>query len=226
MSIGKVLVFVLLVLLAYVGVYMMMYGAERYMLYSGTERDFNMMSASELQSQLNVRGNIETVTHLLHTETVTSDILGIPVGKATRYYYVLPIGYQDDIDDQQYCLIAVSNPEDIEAVKKLMKAEPAPPDPNAPRFEFRGMALETPTEVYREFKAYLQGEYRDEFNIHDLIFNANVDNNLLPYTIYVKSKNDENFLTPIIVGGVCVVVGAGMFILLAVRTYRKKHKYD
>ena len=232
MSIGKVLVFVLLALLAYVGVYMMIYGAERYMLYSGTERNYNLMSGSELQPNLNVKGDIETVIYLLHTETVSSDILGFPMGSVTRYYYVLPIGYQNNSDKQQYCTIAVSDPDDVAAVERLMKNTPVPLDPDAPRFEFRGMALDMPTEVYQKFKAYLESKYTNndigvgEFNMHDIIFGANVDYNLVPYTIFVKGKNDDNFMLPIGIGGACAILGIGLFILLAVRTYRKKHKYD
>ena len=223
MSIKKILAFVLLILLTYVGVYMAIYGAERYMLYSATERNFDLMSGSELQPNLNVKGNIDAVTHLLYTETVSSEILGIPVGGTERYYYVLPVGYQTDRDKQQYCVLAVSEPDDIEAVGKLIKGRS---DPDAPRFEFRGISMDMSDEVYHKFKAYLQNEYRDEFDLHDLLFNANVDSNLVPYVIYVKGKKDTNFLTPIIAGGVCAVLGIGLFILLAIRTYRKAHMYD
>ena len=226
MSIKRILAFVLLIILAYVGIYMVIYGAERYMLYSGTERDFNLMSGKELQSMLNVKGSIETVTKLLHEEEITSDILGFTVGHATQYYYVMPIGYQEDIRDQQYCVIAVSNPDDVSTVKGLMKPGPVPLDQNAPRFEFRGIALDMETEVYQKFKAYLQNELRSEDNIHDIIFGAKVDDNLVPYVIYVKSKKDTNFILPISVGGACAVLGIGLFILLAIRTYKKKHMYD
>ena len=226
MSIKKILAFVLLILLAYAGVYMTIFGAERYMLYSGTERSFDLISASELLPNMNVKGSIETVTHLLYTETVSSNIMGVPIGNTERYYYVLPIGYQADPDKQQYCVLAVSGSDDAAAVEKLIKNKPAPPDPDAPRFEFRGISMEMPKDVYKEFKAYLQGEYRDELDIHDLLFNANVDSNLAPYVIYVKGKKDTDFFTPIIVGGVCAVLGIGLFILLAIRTYKKAHMYD
>ena len=222
MSIKSILAFALLLLLAYTGVYIVIYGFERYELYSGAERDFNLMSASELQPKLNLKGNIETVTYMLCTEVVTSDILGIPVGSATRYYYVLPIGYEEDFKNQKYCLIAVSDTKDAEALDKLKKSVPVPLDPNAPRFEFRGMSLDMPEDIYHKFQNYLYEEYDTDFNIY---MHANVSKNLVPYIIFVKGKNDENFLLPIIVGAVCAVVGAGLFILLAIRIYRKKHMY-
>lgn len=225
MSIKKILAFVLLLLLAYAGVYMAIYSAERYMLYSGTERNFEMMSGSELQPNLNVKGSIETVTHLLYTETVSSNILGIPIGSTKRYYYVLPVGYQADYNKQQYCVFAVSGSDNAAAVEELMKSRPVPPDSAAPRFEFQGISMDMSDEVYQQFKAYLQDEYHDE-SIHDFLLGANVDHNLVPYIIYVKGKNDNNLLTPIIVGGVCAVLGIGLFILLAIRTYRKAHMYD
>lgn len=231
MSIKRILAFVLLLLLAYAGVYMVIYGVERYMLFSGPERDFDLMSASELQPQLNVKGGIETVTKLLHTETVTSDIFGIPIGSAKRYYYAVPIGYSEDHDKQRYCTIAVSSSDDIAVVEKLMKDEPVPLNPNAPRYEFRGLALDTPKEVYMKFKAYLESEYTNdevgagEFDIHDILFGANVDYNLVPYTIYVKSESDDKSVLPISIGGACAVLGVGLFILLAIRTYKKAHMY-
>ena len=232
MSIKRILAFVLLLILAYAGVYMVIYGAERYMLFSGTERDFDLMSASELQPQLNVKGSIETVTKLVYNETVTSEIFGIPIGSTTRYYYVVPIGYSEDYDKQQYCTIAVSGNDAISAVEKLMKEKPVPLDPNAPRYEFRGLALDTPNEVYVKFKAYLEHEYTNdeigigEFDIHDILFGADVSYNLVPYTIFVKSKSDDKSLLPIGIGGACAVLGAGLFILLAIRTYKKAHMYD
>lgn len=226
MSIKRIIAFVLLFLLAYIGVYMVIYGVGRYTLYSGPERDLDHMSSSELQPKLNVRGSIETVTHLLYTETVVSDILGIPIGSAMQYYYVMPIGYEKDHDKQRYCLIAVSGNDNITAVEKLMKDKPVPLDANAERFEFRGMSLSMSNELYQKFKAYLEGIYSDyEFNIHDIIFGANVNDNLVPYVIYVKGKNDSEFLMPLVVGGVCAVLGIGLFILLAIRTYRKAHMY-
>lgn len=225
MSIKRIIAFVLLVLLAYSGVYMLIYSAEQYMLYSGPERSFDFMSGSELQPNLNVKGSIETVTELLYTESVASDILGIPTGSSTQYYYALPIGYQEEPDKQQYCVIAVSDPVDAEAVGKLIKSDPAPHDPDSPRFEFRGMAMDMPDVIYQKFKEYLQDRYHDELSIHDMLFHANVDSNLIPYVIYVKGKNDSGFLTPMIVGGACAVLGIGLFILLAVLTYKKAHKY-
>lgn len=225
MSIKRILAFVLLLILAYVGVYMVIYGVDRYTLYSGAERNFNMMSSSELQPKLNLKGDIQTVTKMLYRDTVTSEILGIPVGKATLFYYIMPIGYQENVDKQEYCLIAVSNPDDVTVVEKLMKDDAVPLDPDAPRFEFRGMALDIPTELYQRFKKYLQDKYYDEESIHDILYGANVDGNLVPYVIYVKSKNDENMILPIAVGGASAVLGVGLFILLAISTYKKAHMY-
>lgn len=224
-SIKMILAFVLLALLAYGGGYMAFYGLQRFTLYSGPERDMKYMSASELQNELNVKGDIETVIHLLKKENVSSDILGIPIGSAERYYYVMPIGYQEDQKNQQYCVIAVSDPDDVSAVKGLMKKKPVPPDPNAPRFEFRGLLLDMSTDIYREFKAYLEDALSDKDSIHDILFHANVSNNLVPYVIYVKGGNDKDFLLPIIIGGACVVIGVGLIVLLAVLTYKKKHRY-
>ena len=225
MSIKRILAFVLLLILTYVGVHMVIYGVERYTIFSGPERSFDLMSPSELQPELNVKGNLETVTKLLYYETVSSNIMGIPIGSAKRYYYAMPIGYQENADIQQYCVIAVSASDDITAVEKLMKDDPVPLDPNAPRFEFRGMVLDMPTELYQRFKKYLQDKYYDEEDIHDILYGAKVDRNLVPYVIYVKGKNDDNFLLPVGVGGACAVIGVGLFILLAIRTYKKAHMY-
>ena len=213
----------MLALLAYTGGYMTVYGMHQYVLYSGTERDFDSMSASELQPKLNVRGSIETVTYLLHSENITTDILGFPIGEETQYYYVLPIGYESDREKQRYCAIAVSNPEDIAAVEELMKSAPAPHDPNAPRFEFRGIVMYMSDAVYGKLKSYLQVQYGTEY---DIVFPTNVSDKLVPYVIHVKGKNGGSYIIPIAIGGACFVIGAGGFVLLAVLTYRKKHRYD
>lgn len=222
MSIKRIFAFVLILLLVYGGGYVFFYGMKQYMLYSGAERDFNYMSAGELQSKLNVKGNVETVTSLLDTEYTSSDFLGIPIKAGERKYYALPIGYQEEKKYQQYCVIAVTKNEDIEAIEKLLKGAPTPLDPNAPRFEFRGIVIDITEDMLKRLTNYLWDVYDTEFDI----YHKNVKKNIVPYVIFVKNGGEDNYLLPIIAGGAIAVIGAGLFVLLAINTYRRKHMYD
>lgn len=203
---------------------MAIFGFQRYMLYSGTEREFDLMSASELQSNLNLHGSIGKVTYMLHEEKVTSNILGIPVSETTQYYYVLPIENTGNEEDLPCCLIAVSDPDDVAAVERLMEKKGS--TSNAPRFEFRGLALDMTNDMYNKFKKYLQGEYGTGLEILDFLSPADVSDKLVPYVIYVKGKYDDNYVLPMAVGGGCFLVGTGLFVLMAVKIYKKRHKYD
>lgn len=210
--------FVLLALVIIAGGFITFFGVGDYTLYSGTERNFNYLSNGELHNKLLVKGDIELVTKELGTERVAPEFLGMPIGKTqTRKYYALPLGYSADKDTQQYCVIAVTGDEDISAVDALLKSSPAPRDPNAPRFEFRGIVMDLTTSVSERLYEYLWGIYDTDFNFYS---HHNVKRNIVPYIIFVRTTEDGGF-APIIIGVAVMLAGGALMTLLAVNTYRK-----
>lgn len=223
MSIKKILLFVLLLLAAYIGVYITVFGIKGYLMYWGTERDLNIMNPGELQRNLNVKGSVETTLGELGRDHITNSVFGIPVGKNTlRYYFLIPLGYEEDIKEQKYAVLAADRPEDVELLKSLDKSLPAPLDPNAPRFEFSGIVMDITPTIRTNMYNKLWEIYDTEFNIYT---HKNVNGNLIPYTIYVKSGEERGNLTAIIVGGAVTLASLTAFIILAVATYKKKHRY-
>ena len=220
MSIRKIIVFVLLALLTYIGVYTAVFGLRQYSLYSGAERNMDYMSANELQPKLIVAGHTQTVTRKLYSDEVHNEIFGIPVGNSKeRCYYVMPLGYEEKSENQKDCVIAATDPNDIEEIDKLLKNDPQPNDPNTPGFEFRGVIMDMSDAIFQLFRDYLWEVYDTDFNIYS---HKNVSDNLVQYTIFLSSDTADNYIVLIIAGGVCAVVGVALFVLLAVRTYRKK----
>ena len=72
------------------------------------------MSANELQPKLIVAGHTQTVTRKLYSDEVHNEIFGIPVGNSKeRCYYVMPLGYEEKSENQKYCVIAATDPNDI-----------------------------------------------------------------------------------------------------------------
>lgn len=225
MTIKRIIAFVLLAVLIYGGVYITVFGLGEYMRFSGVERGF-CNRPEDLSDGLNIKGSIETVTERLGSEDITRTVLGIPIGgKARRYYYALPLGYAEDKEDQKYCVIAVVDDKDVEALNGLLKGSPAPSDPNAPRFEFRGLVKNSFLDVQTSLSNYLKDVYTRD-NLNPIPKLKNVNKYIAPYTIYVKTAVDDNYPITITIGLIAALVGTGLFIILAVRTYRKAHLYD
>lgn len=228
MSIKRIIVFVLLAVLIYSGVYITVFGIGEYIKLSGTERIFSNR-AEELSEGLNITGSVETVTAMLGSEDITRTFLGIKVGGTRRrYYFALPLGYAEDISEQKYCVISVVDPKDVEALNALLKKSPAPLDPNAPRFEFRGLVLGSSLDVQTRLTGHLREVYTPEIwvSVFGGALPYNVNRYIAPYTIHVKTDVDDNYPMTITIGLIVTLVGAGLFILLAIRTYRKAHLYD
>ncbi len=223
MSIKKIIVFVTLSLVIFGGVYITGFGIIEHSRFSGVERGF-YNRPEDLADGLNIKGSIETVTKLLGSEEIKRSIMGLSIGeKSRRYYFALPLGYAENKNDQKYCVISAVDPKDVEALNSLLKSSPAPSDPNAPRFEFRGFVTNSPLNVQTSLTEYLREIYENEFYIYA---HKNVSNNIAPYTIYVKTRSDDNSAMTITIGLIVTLVGLGLLIPLAARTYRKAHMYD
>lgn len=223
MSIKRCIAFVLLALFIYGGIYITVYGLNGYVMYSGTERGFYSRK-EDLADGLNIKGSVETVIKQLGSEDITQKVLGIPLKQARRYYFVLPLGCAEDGEVQQYCVIAADNPADVEALRSLMKGAPVPLDPNAPRFEFRGLVMSSTLDVQKSLTEYLRDVYATDFDIYYAL--VNVNKYIVPYTIYVKSANDDSYPLVITIGLIVTLAAAVLAILLAVNTYRKAHRFD
>ena len=223
MSIKKIILFVLLLLICCAGGYITVFGIKGCFIYSGVERDFNIMNPNELQSNLNVKGEIETTLGVLGADHVANNFLGLPLGKDTlRYYFMIQLGYEENDSEQKYAVIAADKPEDVEFLRSIEHTEPQPPDKNAPRFEFSGVVMDITPKIRTNMYDLLWELYDTEYNIYN---HKNVDGNLVPYTIYVKNGTDDNYLTAMITGGAITLASAAAFVILAVVTYKQKYRY-
>lgn len=219
MSIKRILAFVLLAILVYCGGYVGVYGVRNYFQYSGAERNYNTLQPGEYQDLLNVNGSLDgtkRVTHFIFTENVRREILGIPIGKQLqRKYYILLLNPAEDKEQHRYCVIASTDPDDIKQLDALESGV-------ATDLEFRGIMHDMPLAIHDIVTERLQEIYDTDFNIYN---HKKVEKYIVPYTIYIMHGEDDGLLVPIIAGGAAALIGAAGFVLLAVNTYRKNHRY-
>lgn len=201
----------------------MFYGLADLKLYSGRERNFNDLPVNQFREELLVKGDIETVTRYLGSKSINNEILNIRLSKSTRWdYYMLPLEYHEDETEMKYCIFAVSRPEDISAVKALQKSRPVPRDPNAPRFEFRGIVTKMSLELRKLITDQLWDIY-DDWDV-DIYTHANVNKYIVPYTIYVRTGMEGGLIT-VIIGVALMAAGTVLLAVLWVKTNRKKNMY-
>lgn len=222
MSLKRMSLLIILILVVLAGGYILFFGVSGYVKYSGRERNFNNLKDGELLNDMLVKGDIETVTYYLGSQSIDNEVFGMSVSDSSAwYYYALPLEYHEDKEQQKYCVIAVSEAEDIKAVEALLKSFPVPRDPNAPRFEFRGIVMNMNIDVHALLSEYLWEIYDTYFNIYT---HANVSRYISPYTIYVRNGKAGG-IKPIIIGAAILIAGGVLLTLLCVNTYRKKHMY-
>lgn len=219
MSIKRILAFVLLAILIYCGGYVAVFGVQQYFLYSGAERSFNYMTPEQYQNMLNVNGSIDgtkKVIRRIYHESVRKDILGLPIGKQLeRKYYLLLLNPSEDKEYSKYCVIAATEPDAVEQLDALEEGGSA-------TFEFRGLMRDMSYSIHTVLTDTLQGIYDTEYNIYN---HKKVEKYIIPYTIFVKSGEDNDLMLPIIAGGAAALVGTAAIVLLAINTYRKNHMY-
>lgn len=219
MSIKRILAFVFLAILIYGGGYVAVYGARNYFAFSGTERDFNTLTAGEYQDKLIVSGSLDSskrVTHFIFTEPVRREILGIPIGKELkRKYYILLLNPSEDKEQSRYCVIASDDPDDTKQLDALLNR-------SASELEFSGLIQDMPLTIHDIVTKRLQSIYDGDFNIYN---HKKVEQYIVPYAIYIRHGENDDLLVPIIAGAAAALIGAAGFALLAVNTYRKNHNF-
>lgn len=222
MSLKRIFLIVMLILVMLAGGYITFFGISGYVRYSGPEHYFGYLKSGDIVNDMLLKGEIETVTGRLGTRSIKNEAFGIQVSSSLNWhYYVLPFGYSADKMQQKYCVFAVTKNEDVKAVEDLLKPLPAPSGPNAPRFEFHGIAMSMDADIHARLSEYLWETYDTDFNIYN---HAKVDRYIVPYTIYVRTGADGG-LAPIIIGASLVLAGGGLLTLISVKTYRKNHMY-
>lgn len=222
MSLKQIALIAILILVILAGGYILFFGIAEFKLYSGRERDFNSLKANEFREELLVKGDIETVTSMLGSRSIENHLFDIKVSNSSAwYFYALPLEYQENKEDQKYCVIAVNKPEDIKAVQALLKNSPVPRDQNAPRFEFRGIVTKMRIDVYQQLTQSLWSTYDTEFNSFT---HKSVKQNIVEYTIYVRTGAEGGIKT-IIIGAAIMVAGGVPLALFCAKIYRKKNMY-
>lgn len=218
----RIIAFVLLGLLIYAGGFVIYYAYMDLKTNVSVPTDINNITPAGVHTGLVVDGSVYQVLDEIRTETVQPKLFGIPVGEEIeQHFYVLPLR-----TSQMYMLIAVSDKQDLEIIKKIKTFSPKERDPDAPSLEIIGIAEEISPFDQTELKYYLMAHLNLIGINNDLVrpMETMVANHIVPYTIYVKHPSGADYV-PLIVGIAMCVVGIGLTVLLIVRIKREKEYY-
>lgn len=208
---------------------MLFFGIHGVRSFNVVPKNFDYVTPDACYEGLVVRGEIYQTVGLLPGagEYVTPRFLGIPLGKqVARRFYVIPLGLEEDIQNQKYMLICVSDEEDVELLESLKKLRPEPRDPDASALSFRGTMAETDSGRYAAMVQYFKDHHYYLTGIEwgvtygDTVFQKHV----VPYVIYVDNRESADY-SPIIIGSVLVVVGAALAVILIFRIKGEREGY-
>lgn len=204
----RIIAFVFLGLVIYAGVFIMIYGIGEF----GVDMNEPITLEMTLRDSMPIKGKIGEQFGLLGKKKSTPTLFGIPVGEtAVTYFYVMPIG-----DSLDYMLIAVTDPEDKEAVENVSPGN---------EFSFTGIVRSMDPKTSEDLRFYLIDHpdligQETSFYILQTAAAAHVVN----YVIYVQDLKDPD-PAPIIAGAAMIFVGAGLAALLIVKIVRERTGY-
>lgn len=204
----RIIAFVFFGIIIYTGIYVTIYGTREYMTNMNKPISFNMT----LRDSIPISDKIDTQYGILGKKTNQTTLLGIPISKETiTYFYVVPIG-----DHPDYLLLAVTDPEDIEAIEKVS------PDNE---FSFTGVVKSLDNDASMRLRNYLCDNpdlIGQEQSLY--ILQTAAAAHVAGYAVYVQDLKDPDPI-PIIVGAAIILVGAGLAALLTVRIVRERTGY-
>lgn len=204
----RIIAFVFLGIVIYAGIFIIFYGINDYAIAMNDPITLEMT----LRDGMPIKDKISEQCGALGKKTSRARLLGIPVSKETEtYFYIIPIG-----DSMDYMLIAVTDPEDIEAVKNVSAGN---------EFGFTGIVRSLDSADSEELRFYLMNHphligMESSLYILQTAAAAHVVN----YAIYVQDLKEPDPM-PIIVGAAAVIVGAGLAALLIVKIVRERTGY-
>lgn len=215
--------------MVYAGGYLLFFGINDALTYNVVPKNFDYLAPSACYDGLVVRGEIyQTVGRLPRSsEYVTPSVLGIPIGKEiVRRFYMIPLGVEEDVQNQLYLLVCVSDEEDVELLESLEKHRPALRDPDAPAMKFRGTMARIDDGKYDAMVNYIMEHHTTLAGIEwgvtygDMVFRKHI----VPYAVYVDNRESADY-SSIIIGGVLVVVGIALAAVLILRIKGEREGY-
>lgn len=204
----RIIAFVFLGILIYAGIYVAVYGIREYYV----SQDVPITLEMPLGNGLTIKDSVSEQFGKIRKKTNQAKLFGIPIAEeTTTYYYAIAIG-----DHPDYLLLAVTKPEDIEALENVSKNR---------EFSFTGVLQEMDNLNYVTMIDYLSS-HPDLIGLETSLYivQTTVTSHISKYVIYVRDI-DEPDAVPIIAGAAMILVGAGLAALLTVKIVRERTGY-
>lgn len=204
----RIIAFVFLGILIYAGIFVFVYGVGEYVTAAKEPISLSMT----LHDGLPIEDKVDHQYGMLGKKTNQTTLLGIPIGNPTiTYFYIISIG-----DHPDYLLLAVTDPEDINAIENAAKGN---------EFKFTG--------VLKNMNPSTSVLLRDFLFNHPVLIGTETlpygaeivaARHIKEYVIYVCDLKGPDAV-PVIVGAAIFLVGAGLAALLIVRIVRERTGY-
>lgn len=219
------IVFVLCFVMAYGGVYCLVYGFDEADRHFGRQYNLNTSDLSEVKTGDKVKANVYQQVRYLGVETFTPEILNIPISKQVEWHcFLVPVKYEEDAEDLRYYVMCFKDEESVKRMKDLYAVLPKP-ETNEP-YEFKGIAADMTAQMKGKAVAVLEESTR-LVGVDGLLENPTeiyYINRVMEFTFYEKT-GDSRYLSALIVGGILVVGAVTAAVLMCVRIYREKYQY-
>lgn len=204
----RIIAFVFLGILIYAGIYVAVYGISEYQV----SQDVPITLEMPLEHGLTIKDSVSEQFGKIRQKTNQAKLFGIPIAEeTTTYFYAIAIG-----DHPDYLLLAVTKPEDIEALENASKDS---------EFSFTGVlqAMDRPT--YEAMIGYLYA-HLDLIGLESSLYivETSVTSHISKYVIYVRDIGKPDTV-PIIAGAAMFLVGAGLAALLIIRIAGERTGY-
>lgn len=204
----RIISFVFLGLLVYAGIYVMIYGMAEYSAALDVPSSLDM----PLEHSFMIRDRVSEQFGSIIKQKNQPKLFGVPIGaETTTYFYVISIG-----DHPDYLLLAVTDPEDIEAIENASPGN---------EFEFTGIVREMDHGT-EQFMIDFLTAHPDLIGLETsfYIVQTVVTSHIARYVIYVRDIGEPD-ITPIIAGAAMILVGGGLAALLIIRIVRERTGY-
>lgn len=231
MKIKYIIAIVLLGMVAYTGTVLLISGVKVKINSAGVPVDYEAVLQNGGCAGMRVSGELESVKGKFRSSDDAVRVFGVDIGATVRkYYYVIQVGYSEDISKQKYAAIALTSEEDIKLANRLIVYAPQPKsgDPDRPRLKFTGYVEEMDTDTYAAMRVCLSSTTYLTERISGTEFNSIVstkyDKYIISYVIHVQHNDGaENFF--IALGAACCIAGIGGIVMVFLRIRREKSEY-
>lgn len=224
----RIIAFVLFALMIYAGGFFVVYGFNELKMANSRPIPLNMLASDTLVNGQIVSGTVYQQVLFIKEDTIQPSVLNIPIGEPKeRRFYLVPLKYEEKMEDTRYYVVCLSSPESIERMEELATSIPKPETGEG--LEFFGVALEMAPDLRNDifYELVSRGALVGITEITQNPTRTYYDNRIIRWTVFERTGVDteRNSIVTIVIGAVLILGGAVPAVILGIKIYREKHWY-